>query len=121
MTLTGVASYAFNHYHLQPRSVADAVGDGSNAVTAATVSNLVTGTGVTAGQLVTITDAYVTAVATYTNSQIQTTTSFWIQTATSFSPAPVGQYQGIYVEASRYTHTTNLVDAKVPHTGTNIQ
>ena len=75
MTLTGVVSYAFNNYHLQPRSAADAVGDGTNAVTAATVSNLVTGT-VTAGQLVTITDAYVTAVSTYTNSQSQTKTSF---------------------------------------------
>ncbi len=124
MTLTGVVSYAFNHYHLQPRSVADAVGDGTNAPVAKVVSDLVDSTAAghpVPGQLVTITDGYVTAVSTYTNSQSQTKTSFWIQTATNFANATAGQYQGIYVEDSRYTNPTILVGDKVTLTGKYVQ
>ncbi|HVO29886.1 MAG TPA: hypothetical protein VMV18_04085 [bacterium] len=109
-TLIGVVAYDFNHYHIEPRSAADLVGNGTNTpMTVASINALLTSTTIQPGQLVTLSNVFVTGTAPYTNtSSNKTMNPFWGSDA-----ATAAVNTGLYFEDPFYKNPTLVQGNKI--------
>jgi len=113
--LVGLVDYGFKNFHVDPRSVDDITTNGTNTPMSTTMNGLLS-SAPKSGQLVTVTNVTVSALAPYTTSGGAQEMSFWAQDGATASTSG-GFSSGMYFNDVFHTNPAVVPGKTVSLTG----